>query len=91
MYNLIPSASCLSDIGRRGLLIIGHLNINSIHNKFEMLPLSIAQYVDILILSETKLDSTVSSMVFLFLIDLTKTVKTVASYCMYEIKSLFYR
>ena len=34
MYNLIPRASCLSDIGRQGLSIIGHLNINSIRNKF---------------------------------------------------------
>ena len=54
MYNLIPRASCLSDIGRRGLSIIGHLNINSIRNKFEMLSMSVAQYVDILMLSETK-------------------------------------
>ena len=38
-------------------IIIGHLNINSIRNKFEMLSSSIAQYVDILMLSETKLDS----------------------------------
>ena len=37
-----------------GLSIIGHLNnINPIRNKFEMLPMSIAQYVDILMLSET--------------------------------------
>ena len=41
-------------------IIIGHLNINSIRNKFQMLSLSVAQYVDILILSETKLDSIVS-------------------------------
>ena len=61
MYNLIPRASCLSDIGRRGLSIIGHLNINSIHNKFEMLSMSVVQYVDILMLSETKLDSTFPS------------------------------
>ena len=54
MYNLIPRASCLSDIGRQGLSIIGHLNINSIHNKFEMLSMSVAQYIDILMLSETK-------------------------------------
>ena len=40
-------------------IIIGHLNINSIRNKFQMLSLSVAQYVDILILSETKLDSIV--------------------------------
>ena len=54
MYNLIARAFCLSDIGRRGLLIIGHLKINSIRNKFEMLSVSVVQYVDILMLSETK-------------------------------------
>ena len=65
MYNLIPRASCLSDIGRQGLSITGHLNINSICNKFEMLSMSVAQYVDILMLSETKLDSTFPSIQFL--------------------------
>ena len=65
MYNLIHRASCLSDIGRPGLSIIGHLNINSIHNKFEMLSMSVVQYVDILVLSETKLDSTFPSIQFL--------------------------
>ena len=65
MYNLIPRGSCLSDIGRPGLSIIGHLNINSIHNKFEMLSMSVVQYVDILVLSETKLDSTFPSIQFL--------------------------
>ena len=60
MYNLIPRASCLSDIGRRGLSITGHLSINSIRNKFEMLSMSVAQYV-ILMLSETKLDCTYPS------------------------------
>ena len=65
MYNLISRASCFSDIGGPGLSIIGHLNINSIHNKFEMLSMSVAQYVDILILSETKLDSTFPSIQFL--------------------------
>ena len=64
MYNLIPRASCLSDIGRQGLSIIGHLNINSIHNKFEMLSMSVVQYVDILMLSEA-LDSTFPSIQFL--------------------------
>ena len=54
MYNLIPRASCLSDIGRRGLSIIGHLNINSIRNKFEIMSMSVEQYVDILMLPETK-------------------------------------
>ena len=46
-------------------MIIGHLNINSIRNKFEMLSLPVAQYVDILMLSETKLDSTFPSTQFL--------------------------
>ena len=64
MYNLIPRASCLSDIERRGLSIIGHLNINFIRNKFEMLSMSVVQYVDILMLSEA-LDSTFPSIQFL--------------------------
>ena len=46
-------------------IIIGHLNINSIRNKFEMLSMSVAQYVDILMLSETKLGSTFLSIQFL--------------------------
>ena len=46
-------------------IIIGHLNINSIRNKFEMLSLSVTQYVEILMLSETKLDSTFLSTQFL--------------------------
>ena len=54
MYNLIPRASCLSDIGRQGLSIIDHLNINFICNKFEMLAMLVVQYFDILMLSETK-------------------------------------
>ena len=54
MYNLISRGSYLFDIRRRGLSIIGHLNINSIRNKFEMLSMSVEQYVDILMLSETK-------------------------------------
>ena len=43
-------------------IIIGHLNINSFRNKFEMLSLSVAQYVDVLML---KLDSTFASTQFL--------------------------
>ena len=39
-------------------IIIGHLNINSIRNKFDMLSLSVAQYVNILMLPETELGST---------------------------------
>ena len=39
-------------------IITGHLNTNSIRNKFEVLSLSVGQYVDVLMLSETKLGST---------------------------------
>ena len=46
-------------------MIIGHLNINFIRNKSEMLSMSVAQYVDILMLSEFKLDSTFPSIQFL--------------------------
>ena len=39
-------------------LIIGNLNINSIPNKFDQLKLFVQGKVDILIVTETKLDST---------------------------------
>ena len=41
--------------------MIGHMNINSIRNKFEMLSNSIKDNLDILMISETKLDSTFPS------------------------------
>ena len=37
-------------------LIMGHLNIRSIQNKFDALSLTVKNNVDILIISETKLD-----------------------------------
>ena len=46
-------------------IVIGHLNINCIRNKYEMVSLSVAQYVDISMLSETKLESTFPSTQFL--------------------------
>ena len=39
-------------------LIIAHLNINSIRNKFDSLKFLVAKNVDILVVSETKLEST---------------------------------
>ena len=48
-------------------LIIAHININSIRNKFEMLEAAITDKTDILLISETKLDS--SFPVNQFLID----------------------
>ena len=58
-------ASCPSDVARLGFSIIGHLNINSIRNKLEIVSMSVAQHVDILMLSESKLDSTFPSIQFL--------------------------
>ena len=45
-------------------VIIGHLNINSIKNKFEMLQFLLADYIDILMKSESKLDGTFPSSQF---------------------------
>jgi len=38
-------------------LIFAHLNINSLRNKFEFLKEKISSYLDIFLISETKLDS----------------------------------
>ena len=37
-------------------LILGHLNINSVRNKFEVLTYIIDNNIDLLLISETKLD-----------------------------------
>ena len=39
-------------------LVIGHLNVNSMRNKFEALKCIIKENLDILVISETKLDDT---------------------------------
>ena len=41
--------------------MIGHLNINSIRNKFEMLQFLLTDYIDILMIPESKLDGTFPS------------------------------
>ena len=46
-------------------LRIGNLNINSISNKFDKLKLFVRGKVDILVVTETKLDSTFPSSQFL--------------------------
>ena len=45
----------LSNINR---LVIGHLNINSLRNKFESLKMLIMGNIDILVITESKLDET---------------------------------
>ena len=56
LYKL--KATRIANINR---LMIGHININSIRNKFEMLSNSIKGNLDILMISETKLGSTFPS------------------------------
>ena len=41
-------------------IIMAHININSLRNKFDMLTNSVSEYRDILMISETKLDDTFS-------------------------------
>ena len=46
-------------------VIIGNLNINSIRNKFEQLKETVLKYIDILVVTETKLDETFLESLFL--------------------------
>ena len=46
-------------------LVIAHLNINSLRNKFELLIFQIKDNIDILMLSETKLDESFPNSQFL--------------------------
>ena len=46
-------------------IMIGNLNINSLPNKFEQLKDIVMQYIDILVLTETKLDDTFPAAQFL--------------------------
>ena len=37
---------------------MAHININSLRNKFDMLKNSVIEYIDLLMISDTKLDDT---------------------------------
>ena len=52
-------------IGNANKVIIGNLNINSIRNKFEQLKETVLKYIDILVVTETKLDETFLESLFL--------------------------
>ena len=39
-------------------ITLAHININSLRNKFDIITNSVTEYVDILMISETKLDDT---------------------------------
>ena len=62
-YSKIEPTHILSEIKNKNgeRLIIGHLNINSLQNKFEPLKSIIQQNVDIIMISETKLDDSFPS------------------------------
>ena len=46
-------------------VILGNLNINSLPNKFEQLKETVLKYVDVLVLTETKLDDSFPQAQFL--------------------------
>ena len=52
-------------IGNANKVIIGHLDINSIRNKFEQLKETVLKYIDILVATEAKLDETFLESLFL--------------------------
>ena len=52
----------LSNVNR---VIIGNLNINSLTNKFDQLKEIVLKYIDILVITETKLDDTFPNAQFL--------------------------
>ena len=47
-------------------IVVGHLNINSIRNKFDFLAHQVKGNIDILMISETKLDESFSPSQFFF-------------------------
>ena len=62
--NVPTKLSAIRHKNKRGL-IVAHLNINSIRNKIEGLKFLVAKNVDILVISETKLDESFPTNQFL--------------------------
>ena len=58
-YSSEDFLSLLRDISRKNMnrIKIGLLNINSIRNKFDLLVLAVVRNLDILLITETKIDS----------------------------------
>ena len=70
-------------------LVVAHLNINSIRNKFEALIQNVSEEVDLLMISETSIDENFPKSQFLIkgFSDAFRTDRTVhgeVSYCMLE-------
>ena len=77
-------------------IIIGNLNINSLPNKFEQLKDIVMQHIDILVLTETKLDDTFPTAQFLvngfsepYSLDKNRKVGEVMVYIREDIPSKF--
>ena len=49
-------------------IIMAHINLNSLRNKFDVLTNSVPEYIDILMISETKLDDTFPHALHVFFI-----------------------
>ena len=60
LYNLISSLKALKTKNSKRL-VFGNLNINTINNKFEQFKYIIKNNIDVLIVTETKLDSSFPS------------------------------
>ena len=60
LYNLTSSLQALKTKNSKRL-VFGNLNINTINNKFEQLKYIIKNNIDVLIVTETKLDSSFPS------------------------------
>ena len=65
-FDNISFSECLSNLQQRNLncLLLAHININSIRNKFNQLVSSINNNIDILMTLETKIDNSFPKMQF---------------------------
>ena len=62
IWNKDLKSVCLKNLNK---IIVGHLNLNSIRNKFDFLAPQVQGIIDILMISETKLDESLPPVQFL--------------------------
>ena len=65
-FDTISFSECLSNLRERNLnhLLLTHININTIRNKFDQLVSSVKKNIGILMMSETKIDNSFPTMQF---------------------------
>ena len=61
----LSNFSLYDKVNKVNKVIIGHLNINSLPNKFDQLREIVLKYVDVVVITETKLDDTFLTSQFL--------------------------